>query len=79
MIRKRVFSQGSLQSTEQTDKRIQEFLSETPYWVDVEYVRSKNSLLTVVEEQRYEVYQSEEYKTRFKCDGIYSLTVSIMY
>lgn len=52
--------------------RIQEFLSQTPYWVDVaEYVRSKNLPLTIVEEQGYEVLLvSEEYKTRFRCDGI---------
>lgn len=52
--------------------RIQEFLSETPYWVNVaEYVRSKNLPLTIVEEQGYEVLLvSEEYKTRFRCDGI---------
>lgn len=52
--------------------RIQEFLSETPYWVNVaEYVKSKNLPLTVVEEQGHEVLLvSEEYKTRFKCDGM---------
>lgn len=53
-------------------KRIQEFLSGTPYWVNVvEYVRSRNLPLTIVEEQEYEVLLvSEEYKTRFKCDGM---------
>lgn len=53
-------------------ERIQEFLSETPYWVNVaEYVRSRNLPLTVVEEQGYEVLLvSEEYKTRFRCDGM---------
>ncbi len=52
--------------------RIQEFLSETEYWVDVaEYVKEKNLPLEIVEQQGHEVLLvSEEYKTRFRCDGM---------
>jgi len=53
-------------------ERIQAFLSETPYWVDVaEYVKNKDLPLTVLAEQGHEVLLvSEEYRARFKCDGM---------
>lgn len=52
--------------------RIQEFLSKTPYWVDVaEYVKEKGLPLTIVEQVGHEVLLvSDEYRTRFRCDGI---------
>lgn len=53
-------------------ERIQEFLSTTPYWVDVaEYVKERNLPLDIVAKQGNEVLLvSEEYRTRFRCDGI---------
>lgn len=53
-------------------ERIQEFLSSTPYWVNVaDYVKRKNLPLEIIEEQGHEVLLvSEEYRTRFRCDGI---------
>ena len=53
-------------------ERIQAFLSTTPYWVDVaEYVKSKNLPLDIIEQQGHEVLLvSEEYRTRFRCDGM---------
>ena len=53
-------------------ERIQEFLSKTPYWVDVEeYIKKKNLPLIVVERAGHEVLLvSEEYRTRFRCDGM---------
>ena len=52
--------------------RIQEFLSKTPYWVDVaEYVEEKGLPLIVGERKGHEVLLiSEEYRTRFRCDGM---------
>lgn len=52
--------------------RIQEFLSKTEYWVDVaEYVKEKNLPLTIVEQVGHEVLLvSEEYRVRFRCDGL---------
>lgn len=53
-------------------ERIQGFLSQTPYWVDVAaYIRERNLPLTIVEQQGHEVLLvSEDYRTRFKCDGM---------
>lgn len=53
-------------------ERIQEFLSTTPYWVDVaKYVKEKNLPLNVIAQQGNEVLLvSEEYRTRFRCDGM---------
>lgn len=52
--------------------RIQDFLSKTEYWVDVEqYVKDKKLPLKIVEKQGNEVLLvSEEYRVRFRCDGI---------
>lgn len=52
--------------------RIQDFLSQTEYWVDVEqYVKEKNLPLTIVEKQGHEVLLlSEELRVRFRCDGM---------
>lgn len=57
---------------EDRHNRIQEFLQTTPYWVDVaEYVRKKNLPLEVVAVKGNEVLLvSEEYRTRFRCDGM---------
>lgn len=52
--------------------RIQEFLSQTEYWVDIEdYIKEKQLPLEVVVHDGYEVLLwSEEYQCRFKCDGM---------
>lgn len=53
--------------------RIQEFLSQTPYWVDVEkYIKEKKLTdLQVLSKQGYEVLLvSKTYKARFKLDGM---------
>lgn len=57
---------------EDRHKRIQEFLSKTEYWVDVEeYIKEKKLPLQVLEKEGYEVLLlSEQYQTRFRCDGM---------
>lgn len=53
-------------------ERIQAFLSQTPYWVDVkEYVETKKLPLIVLKQDGYEVLlQHKIYPLRFKCDGM---------
>lgn len=57
---------------EDRHKRIQEFLSQTPYWVDVaEYVESKKLPLDIVRRDGFEVLlQHQVLPIRFKCDGM---------
>lgn len=52
--------------------RIQEFLSKTEYWVDVEkYIKAKGLNLKVLRHDGYEVLlYSPEYQARFKLDGM---------
>lgn len=52
--------------------RIQEFLSHTPYWVDVAtYVKDKNLPLDVIRQDGFEVLlQHKSLPIRFKCDGM---------
>ncbi len=52
--------------------RIQAFLSQTPYWVDIEeYIKKKNLDLEVQERQGYEVLlYSPKYHARFRLDGM---------
>jgi hypothetical protein len=60
---------------EDRHNRIQEFLSGTQYWVDVEkYVKEKNLVLEVVERQGHEVLlYSPTYNVRFRCDGMLNI------
>ena len=53
-------------------ERIQAFLSQTEYWVNVkEYVEAKKLPLIVLKEDGYEVLlQHKVYPIRFKCDGM---------
>lgn len=57
---------------EDRHKRIQEFLSQTPYWVDVaEYVKAKNLPLDIIRQDGFEVLlQHKVLPIRFKCDGM---------
>lgn len=57
---------------EDRHKRIQEFLSQTSYWVDVEkYVKDNNLDLDVIRHDDYEVLlQHKTLPIRFKCDGM---------
>lgn len=65
-------SRGFAENGEDRHKRIQEFLSQTPYWVDVEkYIADRHLPLQVVRHDGFEVLLwSEEYQCRFKCDGM---------
>lgn len=65
-------SRGFAEAGEDRHKRIQEFLSKTPYWVDVEkYIKDKKLNLQVVRHDGYEVLLvSPEYQARFKLDGM---------
>lgn len=53
-------------------ERIQAFLSQTDYWVDIEqYIKDKSLPLEIIEKQGYEVLLlSESEKVKFKCDGM---------
>lgn len=57
---------------EDRHKRIQEFLSTTPYWVNVaDYVNANKLPLDVVRQDGYEVLlRHKELPVRFKCDGM---------
>lgn len=57
---------------EDRHKRIQEFLSTTPYWVDIpQYIQEKGLNLEVIRQDGYETLLfSPEYQARFKCDGM---------
>ena len=52
--------------------RIQEFLSKTPYWVNVkEYIEQQQVPLIVLKEDGYEYLLRHKYlPIRFKCDGL---------
>lgn len=52
--------------------RIQEFLSKTPYWVDIEtYIKERGLNLQVLAHDGYEVLlYSPEYQARFRLDGM---------
>ena len=65
-------SRGFAENGEDRHKRIQGFLASTEYWVDIEaYIKEKGLNLQVIEKQDYEVLlYSEEYQSRFKCDGM---------
>lgn len=65
-------SRSFAENGEDRHTRIQDFLSQTEYWVDVaEFIKKKNLPLVIVEKQEHEVLLvSEKYRTRFKCDGI---------
>nr|DAH56613.1 MAG TPA: Exonuclease [Caudoviricetes sp.] len=66
-------SRGFAEAGEDRHKRIQEFLSKTPYWVDVEeYIKAKKLTdLEVVRHDGYEVLLvSKKYQARFKLDGM---------
>lgn len=65
-------SRGFAEAGEDRHKRIQGFLSKTEYWVDVaQYIKDKKLPLEVVVKEEFEtLLWSEEYKCRFKCDGI---------
>ena len=65
-------SRGFADNGEDRHKRIQEFLSQTEYWVDIEAYIAENKLpLQVVRHDGFEVLLwSEEYQCRFKCDGM---------
>lgn len=65
-------SKSFLDNGNDRHERIQEFLSNTEYWVDVEeFIAKKNLPLEILEKAGYEVLlYSEEYQSRFRCDGI---------
>lgn len=65
-------SRGFAENGEDRHRRIQEFLSQTQYWVDVEqYVAERGLDLQVVRHDGFEVLlYSPRYKCRFKCDGM---------
>lgn len=66
-------SRGFAEAGEDRHKRIQEFLSNTPYWVDIEdYIKQKGLTdLEVVRHDGYEVLLvSKKYQARFKLDGM---------
>lgn len=55
--------------------RIQEFLSTTDYWIHIPtYIAKKKLPLEVLAEDGYEVLLwSEQYQTRFRCDGMLNI------
>lgn len=57
---------------EDRHKRIQAFLSKTPYWVDVaKYVAERKLPLNIIRQDGYEcLLQHKELPVRFKCDGM---------
>lgn len=65
-------SRGFTDCGEDRHKRIQEFLSQTPYWVNVgEYVKKKKLDLDVIRDDGYEtLLQHKTLPIRFKCDGM---------
>lgn len=65
-------SRGFAEAGEDRHKRIQEFLSKTPYWVNVsDYVKQMQLPMNILAEDGYEVLlEHQELPIRFRCDGM---------